>query len=377
MVSGERRVLRAITRLNIGGPARQALMLSKELHEEFPTQLVAGHPQEGEGELSDPSVAVTQVPLVRPLDPRHDIAAFRSLRKLLVAWDARLIHTHMAKAGTLGRLAAASLGKERPRTVHTFHGHVLDAYFRPATQRTFIAIERYLARRTDVLIAISEEIKDQLLALGIGRPSQYRVIPLGFDLGPLLAVEAPSGDLRRDLGLDADVPLVGVLGRLAPIKDHDMLLRAIAQVDGAHLAVLGEGELMAPLKQTATRLQIADRVHFVGWRHDVAAVISDMDVVALTSKNEGTPVSLIEAHACGRPAVATAVGGVRAVVEDGVSGVLVPSGDVTAMAGGLRRLLSDPDLRASYGRAGRERARRFDKDRLIRSVRDLYRELVG
>ena len=376
-MSDKKRVLRAITRLNIGGPARQALMLSKELADEFPTRLVAGHPQPGEGELGDPDVAVTEVPLVRPVSPRHDAAAFRKLRRLLVEWDARLIHTHMAKAGTLGRLAAASLGRRRPRTVHTFHGHVLEAYFGPATQRTFVAIERYLARRTDVLIAISDEIKDQLLELGIGRESQYRVIPLGFDLRPLLAVEAPSGHLRRDLGLEAHVPLVGVLGRLAPIKGHDMLLRAIAQVDGAHLAVLGDGELMATLQDAATGLGIADRVHFAGWRHDIADVISDMDVVALSSKNEGTPVSLIEAHACGRPAVATDVGGVRAVVADGETGILVPSGDVTGMADGLRRLLSDPGMRASYGLAGRERSRRFDKDRLIRSVRDLYRELVG
>ncbi|MGH2806408.1 MAG: glycosyltransferase, partial [Actinomycetota bacterium] len=316
------RVLRAITRLNIGGPARQALLLSAELRDEFPTWLVAGQPQPGEGELSDERVPVIKAPLVRPLNPIQDARAVVVMRRLLRDSGAHLLHTHMAKAGTVGRVAAFT-SPDKPRTVHTFHGHVLEGYFRPTFERAFVRVERALARRTDVLIAVSEEVRDSLLDLGIGRSEQFRVIPLGFDLTSFLRVEGRSGALRRDLPIDDDVPLVGILGRLAPIKDHRTLLEAMRKVESAHLAVLGDGELMDELRSSARAMGIADRVHFVGWRHDVADVISDLDVVALTSRNEGSPVSLIEALASNRPVVATDVGGVRSVVQDGKTGYLV------------------------------------------------------
>ena len=188
----------------------------------------------------------------------------------------------MAKAGTVGRLAALSsrAGHARPRLVHTFHGHVLEGYFGRSQRRAFLEMERFLARRTDLLIAVSPEVRDELLDLGVGQPEQYRVVPLGLELGQLLEVGAPggpAGKLRSAIGLPAEVPLIGVLGRLVPIKDHPTLFHAMLEVPGAHLAVLGDGELRYNLESLARTLHIADRVHFLGWWLDVATALADVD----------------------------------------------------------------------------------------------------
>lgn len=375
MVSGSpRNVMRVITRLNVGGPARQALLLSKEL-EAWQTTLVVGVPGPNEGELSDPEVPTHHIPLQRSLDPVRDLRAFRDIQALLRARPYDIVHTHMAKAGALGRLAAAS---SDARIVHTFHGHVLEGYFPKPLQRVFVEAERRLARRTDLLIAVSPEIRDQLLDLGIGRPEQWRVVPLGFDLSSFLSVDGPSGKLRSELGIDPETPLVGVLGRLAPIKGHRDLLESFVGLPDAHLAILGDGELRRDLERRAHSLRIADRVHFVGWWDDVAAAISDMDLVVLSSHNEGTPVSLIEGLAAGRPVVATRVGGVSSVVDDGVNGLLVDPGDVVSMRAAITQLLNDPPARREMGAKGREKAAlAWDKGRLLGEINDLYENLVS
>ncbi|MDP9070208.1 MAG: glycosyltransferase [Actinomycetota bacterium] len=370
-------VLRLITRLNVGGPARHALLLTHGLEPRFATTLAAGTPPPWEGELSHPSVPVHHVPLTRSLNPSADARSLAAVRRLLVQRRPEVIHTHLAKAGTVGRLAVATM-RPRPRTVHTFHGHVLDGYFRATAQRGFTEVERQLARHTDALVAVSPEIRDQLLDLGVGRPSQFHVIPLGLELAPFLALRRPSGRLRSRLGLDAKTPLVGIIGRLVPIKDHATLLSAVARLPGVHLAVIGDGELRAPLEARAGQLGLAGRVHFTGWWADIPSAVADLDVVALTSQNEGTPVALIEASAGGRPVVATDVGGVRTVVEDGVTGLLAPRGDAEKIASALARLLQDATARDHLGQAGRRRvSERFGEQRLLDDVRALYADLLG
>ena len=371
------RVLRCITRLNIGGPALQALMLAKDLANEFPTLLAAGQSPPEEGELSDPDVPVTRVSLVRAVRPVLDVAAFRAIGRLMDSSKPALIHTHMAKAGALGRLAAFR-SPLKPVTVHTFHGHVLDGYFGAISRHAFIQIEKQLARRTHALIAVSSEIRDELLDLGIGTPERWHVIPLGFDLDPFARVDARSGVLREELGLAEDIAVVGVLGRLAPVKDHALLLEAIARLPDVHLVVLGDGELRGRLEDRAAERDLAGRVHFLGWRRDVPEALADIDVVALTSVSEGTPVTLIEALAAARPVVATDVGGVRSVVRDGVDGLLVQSRVPEDIAAALARLLSDGSLRTAFGDAGRARVLvSFEKGRLLSDVRTLYRQLLG
>lgn len=374
-MSEQRRLVRAITRLNIGGPARQALLLTQALDPDWNTTLVAGTPPDEEGELLDPDVTVHRVELVRPLRPRADRRAWAELRRVLLTERPDLVHTHMAKAGSLTRMAALTV-RPRPRLVHTFHGHVLEGYFRPAVTRSFLEVERRLARHTDVLVAVSDEIRDQLLELRIGRAEQYRVIRLGFHLEEHRAVAGPSGALRAHLGLTPDVPLVGLVGRLAPVKDVSTTFRAVARVPGVHLAVLGDGELRASLEREATELGIAARTHFTGWWHDIPAAMSDLDVVLLSSINEGTPVALIEAAACSRAVVATDVGGVRSVVDHDRSGLLVSPGNDQAMADAIAELLEHPERRLAMGTAGRDAVNRFTAERLVSDIRSLYDELV-
>jgi glycosyltransferase involved in cell wall biosynthesis len=284
----------------------------------------------------------------------------------------------MAKAGTVGRLAALSLGSRRPRLVHTFHGHVLEGYFRGGRQRAFLEAERRLAGRTDVLVAVSPQVRDELLALGIGEAEQYRVLPLGLDLGRFREPPASRGQLRRRLGLDAGTPLVAAVGRLVPIKDLGTLLLAVAQLPEVHLALLGDGESRPELEAQAAELGIARRVHFLGWYEDIPGAMADADVVALTSRNEGTPVAIIEALASATPVVATAVGGVPFVVKDGVTGLLAPRGDPGAIAGGLDRLLGDRTAAAAMAAAGQSDVlARFGYQRLVRDIEALYGTLVA
>jgi glycosyltransferase involved in cell wall biosynthesis len=351
------------------------------------TAVAAGKPPPEEGELTDPEVPVTPVPLVRPLRPSSDLRAFLALRQFITASRGRLVHTHMAKAGTLGRLAALSLRRAtieqgRPRLVHTFHGHVLTGYFGATTQRSFLELERALAKRTDVLVAVSPEVRDELLDLRVGRPSQYRVVPLGLDLSRFARVGTPAlpaGKLRAALGLHRDVPLAGAVGRLVPIKDHATLLAALAQVPGLHLAVLGDGELRGELEGQSRSLGLAGRAHFVGWWADMPSALADLDVVVLSSRNEGTPVALIEALAAGRPVVSTDVGGVRHVVQDRETGLLCRSGDPAALAGLLQRAVwSDREMVAGLAEEGRRRAlSRFGKERMVADYVSIYEELLS
>ena len=377
------KALRLITRLNVGGPARHALLLTRGLRPHFDTVLAAGVPAPDEGELSDPDVDVEYVPLVRDAHPVADARSLHAVRRLLVRDRPLILDTHMAKAGSIGRLAALTV-RPRPITIHTFHGHVLRGYFGPRAVQAIVTTERWLARQTDVLVAVSEEVRDEVLALGIGRRDQFEVIPLGFDLTPLLAVEGPSGALRGRIGVPADVPLIGVIGRLVPIKDHAMLLRAFARVDGPpplvppHLVILGDGELRTELEGAVRAMGLAARVHFTGWWKDMATALADLDVVALSSQNEGTPVALIEAAAAGKAVVATAVGGVGSVVADGVTGHLVPAGDDGTMARRIEELLADADARQRMGDAGRERVRaRYGEERMLADVRTLYESLAA
>jgi glycosyltransferase involved in cell wall biosynthesis len=370
------------TRMNIGGPARQILELARRLSPALPVSVAAGRPAPDEGELTDPEVPVAVLPLVRPVRPATDAHALVACRQLVRAARPAVVHTHMAKAGALGRLAALSLGRERPKLVHTFHGHVLQGYFGPGQQRVFLALERALARHTDVLVAVSPEVRDELVDLGVGRREQYEVVPIGVDLDLYSRVKPrrpdEAGPLRRSIGVPGDAFLVGVVGRLVPVKDHATLLEALALVPQAHLAVIGDGELRPTLEQQARRLGLAGRAHFTGWRQDVAGALDDLDVVVLTSRNEGTPVALIEASAAGRAVVATDVGGVRHVVEHGRTGWLCPPGDAAALAARLAELVAHPGLAEVAGQEGRRLVTaRFGLQEAAARHLELYRSLMA
>jgi len=387
------RVLRVITRLNIGGPSIQAIALSDRLSARgFETELVHGRLGDGEGDmryLFPPGMRAQYLSsLLRPVAPLHDAVALARLLDIMRDVRPHIVHTHMAKAGTLGRLAAAAYNAtagrgKRARIVHTYHGHVLEGYFDSWTAKIFTGAERQLAKLTDAIVAISPQIRSELLdAFRIGRAAQYHVIPLGFDLTALAAIdEAARRKARATLDIAADAHVVSTVGRLTAIKQHDLFLEAAALVierdPRALFLVVGDGELRGDLERLAERLKLVGHVRFLGWRRDLNTIYAATDVFLLTSRNEGTPVALIESLAAGVAGVSTDVGGVRDVIDAGAVGLLAPSGDARGLADRTLALLSDPQQRRRMGENGRRTVTaRYTLERLVDDVEKLYRELV-
>ncbi len=384
MDSSRIRVVRIIARLNIGGPAIHATLLHERLNRQrFQCTLVTGTEEAGEGnylELHGRTADVEIIPdLGREIRPLRDLQTLWRLVALMRRLKPHVVHTHTAKAGAVGRAAAILAGV--PVVVHTYHGHVLRGYFSPAKTAVYRAIERGLARRTDRLLAVTTRVRDELIALGVGAAAQYRTVPLGFDLAPLLVAEQRRGELRAELGV-GDAPLIGIVARLVPIKAHEVFLAAAArvrqQVPSARFLIVGDGELRASLEQQTAALGLTDAVRFLGWRADIDRLYADIDVVALTSRNEGSPVALIEAMASGVPVVSTEVGGVADVVEHGVSGLLAPMDDATGVADHILTLLADPGRRHAMGQHGRAKvAATYGARRLVADIETLYEDLVG
>ena len=379
------RILRVIARLNVGGPAQHVLHLSRELDDRgYATTLVAGRVGEGEGSMEPLADQLDVHPvyirsLQREISPLEDAAAVIELVRLIRRERPQILHTHTAKAGTIGRIAALLAGSARPKVVvHTFHGHVLRGYFSPFKTVVFRLVERALARITDCLIAVSPEVREDLLRMHLAPPGRVVVVRLGLDLERRVAAPEGTRDrVRAELGVSGDQVLVGWLGRMTEIKCVDDLLRAFARVDAdAVLALVGDGPLRTGLEALAAELGIADRCRFIGYTDDVAPFYAACDVIALSSANEGTPVTIIEALAAGVPVVSTDVGGVRDVVADGRSGLLVPAGDVTALGAAIERLARDPELRRTLGSSGREVVDRYSIPRLVDDLDLLYRELL-
>jgi glycosyltransferase involved in cell wall biosynthesis len=380
------RILRVIARLNVGGPAVHATLLTERLDpSRYRSVLAAGREDEAEGNYltlyGKTAEGLVLIPtLGREIRGGQDLVAFTQLVGLMRTFRPHIVHTHTAKAGTLGRLAAWFC--RVPVVVHTYHGHVLQGYFHPAKARLFVAIERWLARRTDRLLAVSEGVRHELLALGIGRPDRFHVMPLGLDLDRFRDAEARRGELRRELGFTEGEFLVGIVARLVPIKAHEVFFRSAALVagrlPGARFIVVGDGQRRRELEALAGALGLRERVRFLGWRNDLERVYADLDVVALTSRNEGSPVSLIEAMAAGRPVVATRVGGVPDLIEHGVNGALVDVDDAEALARTIEMIAAAPQRGRVMGEAGRQRVvPAFSAARLIADVDRLYRELLG
>ena len=382
---GRVRVLRIIARLNIGGPALHATLLTQRLDPaRYESFLVSGTEEDHEGsylEFRGANVKnLTTLPsLGREIRGVRDLRTLIEIIRIIKQTRPHIVHTHTAKAGTLGRLAAWWSGV--PTIIHTYHGHVFTGYFSTAKTWAFLAIERWLAARTSRLIAVSAIVRDELLDLGIGVPSQYSVVPLGLELDPFVHAAPHRGELRAELDIPRDAPLVGIVARLVPIKAHELFLAAAKMVadqfDTARFLIVGDGERRDELERLATELGIKQSVLFLGWRPDLPRIYTDLDVVALTSRNEGLPVALIEAQAAGRAVVATRVGGVPDLVADDVNGVLVPSGEPETLAQAIMALLRDPTRRERLGSEGRRRVvPAYNADRLLDDMDQLYRRLL-
>jgi glycosyltransferase involved in cell wall biosynthesis len=309
-----------------------------------------------------------------------DFRALVRLVQLMREHRPQIVHTHTAKAGVVGRVAARLAGV--PVIVHTYHGHVFHEYFSPTRTRLFLAIERWLSRFTDRLVTVSEAVRQDLLGLGVGTADRIAVVPLGLDLEPFLRCEHLRGQLRAELRLGSDTLLVGHVARLVPIKRHEDFLRAAAmvmeRVPTCRAVIVGDGERRAELEGVVRHLGLKDRAIFLGWRRDLDRIYADLALVTLTSANEGSPVALIEAMAAGRAVVATRVGGVPDLVDDGVTGLLVPPKDPAALAEAIIARIADPERRRMMGDAGRKRVHpAFSAERLLSDMDRLYTELVA
>ncbi len=420
-----------IARLNVGGPALHAVNLTAGLPERgFATRLLAGRVTEDEGDMEyyarDRGVELLRVPgLDRRLRPLALFRAFRFLYRTFRRDRPDVVHTHTAMAGAVGRLAAILAGV--PVRVHTYHGHVLGGeYFSRWTTAVFLRVERFLARRTHALVALTDAQADEMSEkLGIAGRDRFAVIPLGLDLERFHLPEPVRAlfreKVRGELGIPAGGQVIGIVGRLVPVKNHELLFEAFRTLtaggsehgspegastpDGSasgagvrgegtspgvetgdavragprdpYLVVVGGGEREAELRAKAAELGIAERIRWMGWRRELPEIYSALDVLALASRDEGTPVAVIEALAAGVPVVARAVGGVPRVLERGRWGRLVTAEDPLAFAEALVRCLEDPPaLQQREAAAARTRAR-FGEDRLVREMSSLYRDLLS
>ncbi|WP_226873968.1 glycosyltransferase [Microbispora sitophila] len=366
-----------IARMNIGGPATQVMGLYERLNrDEFDHRLYTGHVDGAEGDqlqLRGATLEVHRIPsLGRTVRPADDLRALLRLIGAMRQFRPHIVHTRTAKAGALGRTAARLAGIGAAM-VHVFHGHLLEGYFSPAKRRLYIQTERRLAAMSDRLVTVGPRVRDDLLAAGIGQPEQYVVIPPGVRLGPIPDRETA----RAALGLPLDTPVVAFVGRLTRVKRPDRLLATAYAVlrclPTCRFVVCGDGELTQELVRGIG--DRSDSFRLLGWRKDTETVYAAADVVILTSDNEGTPLTLVEAGMAGIPVVATRVGSVPDVVRDGVTGLLAAP-DPDDLAEQTLRLLSDPALAGRMGEAARRwTSTSFAVERLVADTEALYRSL--
>jgi len=379
------KVLRIISRLNIGGPAIHAILLTEGLNrDKFESILVTGKVESAEADMmylaNQKGVRPIVIPeLMRQIRPFRDMLAFLKIFSLIWREKPDIVHTHTAKAGALGRLAALLYNllrkNKKTKLVHTFHGTVFESYFGKISTVIFIWIERVFAQFSDKIVAVSGKVKEDLLSLRVGNSQSLTVIHLGLELDRFLSISA-SPHMNSAVR-------VGIIGRLVPIKNHRMFLEAAKMIKDAQkiktrFFIIGDGELREELEYYAARLGLDKEVIFLGWQNNLEDIYRDLDIVALTSLNEGMPVSLIEALAAGRPVIATDVGGVRDLIGDNEQGILVKSRDAGALASGIIKLADNPGLRQDLGSRGRDFVRaRFGKERLFKDIELLYNSLFN
>ncbi len=376
------RVVRVIDRLNVGGPSRHVVLLTKEMADRgYRTVLAKGSVSEGEAEMGDLIAKSGICPeeisgLGRAVSPLTDLRAFVSLYRLIRKVRPHLVHTHKSKAGVLGRLAAALAGV--PVTVHTFHGHVFRGYFSAWKSALVRTVERLFGHWTDATVAVTGQQRSELLAYRIASRSRLHTVPLGLYLEPFLSGNGSGEGLRRELGLDTGCKIVGLVGRLVPVKGVEVFLeaarRVAAELEDVRFLVVGDGELRADLEALAKRLELSDVVLFTGFRRDMPRIYDALDLLVLSSFNEGLPVALIEGIAAGCYVVASRAGGTTDLVDSEQTGRTVAPGDAEALSSTIVDALKG-NKRVPDG-VRKQVGRRYGANRLVTDLDRLYRELL-
>jgi glycosyltransferase involved in cell wall biosynthesis len=388
------RVLRIINRLNLGGPTHNVAYLTKHLPAGFQTLLVAGSSDESEESsefiVKDLGLDVVVIPeMMREINIRHDLHAYRKLRKLIADFKPDIVHTHAAKAGAVGRLAAFHQGV--PVIVHTFHGHVFHSYFSGFKTQAFIKIERYLAGKTTAIIALSEKQKEELAGrYRICDPEKIEIIPLGFDLERFRQDSGIKRKVFREkYSLKETDIAVGIIGRLVPVKNHHLFIKAFKEAasrtsKSIKAFIIGDGELSDDLKGLCRTEGLSytsgppynSSVIFTSWIKNIDEAYAGLDIVALSSLNEGTPVSLIEAQAAGKPVLTTDVGGIMNIVQPGIT-TLIAGDTVNDFSDKLYQLAENDSLRNRMSIRDNETIfTRFHYSRLVEETASLYRRLL-
>lgn len=391
------RVLRIFNRLVVGGPVLNVTYLTKYMAPEFETLLVVGeresHEQSAEYLAEELGIKfVTVKGMGRSLNPASDYFAYRELKTIIKSFKPDIVHTHAAKPGALGRLAAAS--EKVPVILHTFHGHVFHSYFNSAKTKFFIGTERFLARRSDTIIAISDQQKKELAKdFKIAHEEKFKVVPLGFDLDRFrINQEEKRKKFRAEFNLAEDEIAIGIIGRLVPVKNHYLFMKAIKHVfDNTQKKVkafiIGDGETRSDLENIAREIKVPFTTQnspehncplvFTSWRSDVDTINAGLDIICLTSFNEGTPVSLIEAQAANKPIVSTRVGGIADIVLEGETALLAAIRDTESFCNHLLSLVEDDALRCRLGEnSSKHVMERFSYQRLVDDMSRLYYELL-
>ncbi len=391
------KILRIINRFNLGGPTFNAAYLTKHLPSKYETLLIGGEKEDHEESsmhiLNDLGLKPLIIPeMRRSINPFNDYFVYRKIKNIIDEYKPDIVHTHAAKAGTIGRLAAYNA--KVPVILHTFHGHVFHSYFNKTKTSVFKNIERNLAAKSTKIIAISERQKYELGTIHrICPPEKIEVIPLGFDLSRFQEnYDEKRKAFRKKYNIDDDEIAVGIIGRIVPIKNHELFVRAWKKVSDntnkkIRAIIVGDGEDRLKIESLAKELGMSIctenfekskcSLTFTSWLKEIDVVNAGVDIVALSSLNEGTPVSLIEAQAANNPVISTKVGGVENIVVEGKTGLLSEVGDLEKYSSNLLRLIEDDQLRTEMQASGWESVKeKFHYTRLVNDIDKLYSSLL-
>jgi len=389
------RVLRIINRFNIGGPTYNAAYLSKYLSKDFETLLVAGEKDETEDSsqfiLNELGLKPIIIPeMKREINLKNDRIAYKKIKKIIAEFKPDIVHTHASKAGTIGRLAAYKM--KVPIILHTFHGHVFHSYFGKVKTTIYKTIERNLARKSTKIIAISAIQKKELSTIhNIAKSNKIEVIPLGFDLNKFKENQKEKrNSFRQKWLIEDDEITIGIIGRLVPIKNHYFFLNVVKNISKittkrVRFIIIGDGELREELENYCNHLKIDfstekntrnSLVTFTSWITDIDVALAGLDIVALTSKNEGTPVSLIEAQAAGKPIIAVNVGGIANIVIPNETALLSDINDEQLFTENMLSLIEDDKQRIGFSQKGSHVFKDFHYERLVGDMEKLYFQLL-
>ena len=384
-----KKVLRIINRFNLGGPTYNAAYLTKYLSDEYETLLLGGQHDESEASSSHILDKLDLHPVIIPemrreINFKNDRIAYQKIKKIINDYKPDIVHTHASKAGAIGRIAAQKAGVKQ--IYHTFHGHVFHSYFGKTKTKFYKNLERYLAKKTTKIIAISKLQKDELVNIHkICKSDKVEIIPLGFDLNRFKENQEEKRKIFREKwNLKENEIAVGIIGRIVPIKDHNFFIDVIEKTlkktnKKLRFFIIGDGEKKEEIIDYAKSKNIdtsintnAATLHFTSWIKEIDVANAGLDIICLSSKNEGTPVSLIEAQASYKPIVSTRIGGINDVVIENKTGLLSEVGDLETYVSNLLKLIDNDSFRISLSKNAQKQTNRFTYHRLINDIENLY-----